>query len=131
MPRIGIAHKATVMMAHMVNSTVPRPPPLGAGATGAGGAPPTSVDGAPAGRLCLSPRSNAAPQPNHHRLWGEHSDQPADGHETAPRAQEAENGTSLSNGTGIPQSAVKYQEMCERQCQSRGGHGGSRHIDDD
>ena len=26
MPRIGIAHKATVMMAHMVNSTVPRPP---------------------------------------------------------------------------------------------------------
>lgn len=24
---------------------------------------------------------------------------------------EAENGTSLSNGTGIPQSAVKYQEM--------------------
>ena len=39
-----------------------RPPPLGAGATGAGGAPPTSVDGAPAGRLCLSPRSTPAPK---------------------------------------------------------------------
>ena len=111
MPRIGIAHKATVMMAHMVNSTVPRPPPWGAGATGAGGAPPTSVDGAPAGRLCLSPRSTPPPS----RII---IDCGANTVTSQPMAMkppsaspEAENGTSLSNGTGIPQSAVKYQEM--------------------
>lgn len=85
MPRIGIAHKATVMMAHMVNSTVPRPPPLGAGAHWSRWSP-THFGGWRARRATVfEPAQYAAPQPNHHRLWGEHSDQPADGHETAQR----------------------------------------------
>ena len=122
MPRIGIAHKATVMMAHMVNSTVPRPPPLAP-------APLEQVEPHPlrwmrARRATVfEPAQYAAPQPNHHRLWGEHSDQPADGHETAQRQPgSGERHIIEQRHRNTPIRGEIPGDGVNGQCQSRGGH---------
>ena len=94
---------------------------------------PTHFGGWGARRATVfEPAQYAAPQPNHHRLWGEHSDQPADGHETAQRQPgSGERHIIEQRHRNTPIRGEIPGDGVNGQCQSRGGHGGSRHIDDD